>query len=83
MDQLSLKKLKIRKPHNCWGCAEEFQPSTEMTKSVAVDQGEFSSSYWCEDCETIMNNLEHWEKEDGIKYGEFNDSDYDDYRGKK
>lgn len=80
MDQLTLKTVKTRKPHNCWGCAKEYPAGTEMKYSVAVDQGEFSAAYWCEDCEIIMGNLEDWRKEDGFSYGEFLDSEYDEYR---
>lgn len=71
MTQLTLKTVKIRKPHNCWGCMKEFPIDTEMTYSVAVDQGEFSTAYWCEECEEIMSNLEEWQKEDGFLYGDF------------
>jgi len=81
VDQLTLKTVKTRKPHNCWGCTKEYPAGTEMTYSVAVDQGEFSAAYWCEDCTEIMNNLEEWVKEDGISYGEFLDSEYDEYKG--
>ena len=58
MEQLSLKTVKTRKPHNCWGCTEEFPKGTEMVRSVTVDQGEFSSCYWCKNCETTLKNLE-------------------------
>ena len=70
MDQLTLKTVKTRKPHNCWGCAKEFPAGTEMTYSVSVDQREFSSCYWCKDCEEILNSMEPWEYEDGFAYGE-------------
>ena len=69
MDQLTLKVVKIRKPHNCWGCTKEFPIGTEMTNSVTVDQGEFSSTYWCEECVEIMNDLEDW-NDDGFLFGE-------------
>ena len=69
MDQLTLKVVTIRKPHNCWGCTKEFPIGTEMTISVVVDQGEFSSSYWCEECNEIMNNLDDW-NDDEFLFGE-------------
>jgi len=70
MDQLSLKTVKIRKPHKCWGCTKEFPIGTTMTKSVTVDQGEFSSCYWCKECENFLSTLKDWELEDGIAFGE-------------
>ena len=72
MDTLSQKTVKTKKPHHCWGCAKEFPTGTELLKSVSVDQGEFSSSYWCKACEEIMDDLEDWQKEDGFTYGELN-----------
>jgi len=70
MDQLSLKTVKIRKPHKCWGCTKEFSIGTEMIKSVSVDQGEFSSVYWCKECNDFLKTVEGWQTEDGFAYGE-------------
>ncbi|MDA3939619.1 MAG: hypothetical protein PF693_09950 [Spirochaetia bacterium] len=70
MDQLSLKIIKIRKPQKCWGCAGEFPVGTELTRSVIVDQGEFSSDYWCNECEALLNSLELWQLEEGFAMGE-------------
>ena len=70
MDQLTLKTVKTRKPHNCWGCAKKYPAGTGMTYSVSVDQGDFSAAYWCEDCEEILNKLEPWQLEDGFAYGD-------------
>ena len=70
MDQLSLKIVKIRKPHKCWGCTKEFPVGTEMKYSVIVDQGEFSSTYWCEKCEEFLDTLEYWQLEDGFAFGD-------------
>jgi hypothetical protein len=73
MDQLSHNIVKIRKSHNCWGCAVEFPKGSLMTNSVTVDQGEFSNTYWCEECEAYLNTLEYWQIEDGFAYGELID----------
>ncbi len=70
MDQLTLKTVKTRKPHKCWGCAKEFPAGTLMTYSVSVDQREFSAAYWCKECEEILKSLEPWQLEDGFAFGE-------------
>jgi len=70
MDQLTLKTVKTRKSHNCWGCAKEYPAGTEMKYSVAVDGGDFSSCYWCDDCEEILSRLDHWMLEEGFVFGE-------------
>ena len=70
MDQLSLKTVKIRKPQKCWGCTKEFPKDTELIKSVSVDQGEFSSAYWCKECNDFLNTVESWELEEGFLFGE-------------
>ncbi len=80
MTILKQKTVKTGKPHNCHGCTKGFPVGTEMVYNVAVDQGEFSHAYWCDACETIMDQLDNWECEDGIYFGEFNDSWYDQYR---
>ena len=41
-----------------------------MIKNVSVDQGEFSSSYWCEECWEFLNTLDYWDLEDGLGFGE-------------
>ena len=70
MTQLTLKTVKIRKPHKCWGCTKEYPVDTKMTYSVAVDQGEFSYSYWCEECNDFLSTLESWQTEDGFFFGD-------------
>lgn len=70
MTQLTLKTVKTRKSHKCWGCVKEYPSGTEMTYSVAVDQGYFSTAYWCKECEEILDKLEHWETEEGFAFGE-------------
>lgn len=79
MDQLTLKTVKTRKPHKCWGCTKEYPAGTEMTYSVSVDQGEFSAAYWCEKCEDFMRTLEPWQLEDGFNFGDLlNFEEYED-----
>ncbi len=70
MDQLSFNIVKTRKPHNCWGCAKQYPKGSLLTKSVTVDQGEFSSAYWCKECNAYLDILEYWQTEDGFAYGE-------------
>ncbi len=70
MTQLSLKTVKIRKPHKCWGCIKEFSIGTEMIYNVSVDQGEFSSTYWCVECNEFLSTLESWQTEDGFFFGD-------------
>ncbi len=83
MDQLSHNIVKTRKPHNCWGCTEEFPKGSLLTKTVTVDQGEFSSAYWCEECEAYLNTLEYWQTEDGFAYGELADHKKETFPFKK
>ena len=70
MDVLDNRKVIIRKPHNCWGCRREFPKGTELTYVKLVDAGGFSSCYWCPVCESVLDGLQAWEKEDGFAYGE-------------
>ena len=70
MTQLSTKTVMTRKPHNCWGCTKELPAGSEMVYSTSVDQGEFTSAYWCDDCEEVLKDLEYWQLEDGFAFGE-------------
>ena len=75
MDILTTKIVKIRKSHNCWGCMRKFDKGEEMQYIVAVDDGEFNSVYWCEECQEFIRTLSDWEKEDGFAFGELLNSD--------
>ena len=70
MNVISSKKVKIRKPHNCWGCTTLYEPPAEMEVSVSVDGGTIMSAYWCESCQEIMDNMDSFDLQDGFDYGE-------------
>ena len=69
---LSDKKVKIRKPHKCWGCKRQYNKGDQLQKIDTVDQGLFLSSYWCDVCDALFNQVAHdWD--DGYGYGELRD----------
>lgn len=51
----SYKKVTIRKPHLCYGCARIFAPPTQMFHNKYVADGEFGSIYMCLTCDQIMD----------------------------
>ena len=63
------KMVTTRKPHRCWGCLRKFPEGTKMTMNVTVDVIPFTS-YWCETCEEIINEIGWEEFEDGIGRGD-------------
>lgn len=80
-DILKDKIVKTRKEQTCWGCAEKFKKGTSLRYLVAVDNGDFSSSYWCRICDVTW--LEHQEPHgDTIGLGEVKEFDswYDNER---
>lgn len=73
MEHLTSKFVKTRKPHECWGCGLLFPAGTTMKYIVTVDQGEFGSSYWCDDCREYVQSLDYYETQDGFAFGEIGD----------
>ena len=67
-DFLKSKEVKTKKPHICWGCTTLFPAGSVLTYVVAVDNGDFSSCYWCDKCIEIMSRENIHED---IEFGEF------------
>lgn len=65
-DYISDKLVKIRKPHNCWGCTELFPIGTNMVCVTSRDMGDIQSGYWCDKCLKIPKDGETC-----FLYGEF------------
>lgn len=70
MTTLRDKKVKIRKPHRCWGCAKSFESGSEMYNVVQVYDQEISSTYWCMSCLKIWNDLRYDDDREGWRLGE-------------
>ncbi len=50
MQTLTSKRVAIRKPRRCWGCERLHAVGQHMQYCAGVDDGEWWSCYWCEDC---------------------------------
>lgn len=70
MKVINQKRVKIRKPRNCWGCTELFEPPAEMERVVSVDGSSIGSGYWCDTCQSILDNMDMQDGQDGFAYGE-------------
>lgn len=68
MDFLLDKDVKIRKTQKCFGCAREFFKGSPLRFIKSVDNGEFSSSYWCKTCCNYWNK--YMEYGDEISFGD-------------
>ncbi len=73
MEVISSKQVKIRKPHNCWGCTTLVEPPTRMEVSVSVDGGKIMSAYWCDLCQDKMDKMDSYDRQDGFCYGVLRD----------
>lgn len=80
MDILQNKIITTRKPHKCWGCAEEFPSGSKLRKYVAVDNGEFQASYYCPDCDERVTEIDDYVLQEGFAMGEIKQY-HDDYHG--
>lgn len=48
------KHVTIRKPRQCFGCFEVFQPGTKMNYAAGInDNNDFYAIYLCQTCECI------------------------------
>lgn len=67
---LTNKMVIIKKPHRCWGCGGKFEAGSKMTYCFSVMDGDPSSSYWCEVCNSFLKkNIKDFD--DGVGFGEF------------
>jgi len=74
-------EVKIKKPHTCWGCNVTCVPGFKMKYSVGVFDGDFSTSYWCEICDSFLTTG-HF-NDDGVAYGEFKgEAEYEYFKKK-
>lgn len=55
MELLRAKKVKITKPHKCFGCRREFPKGTEMQFEVWTDADSVNNSYLCETCQEVSS----------------------------
>ena len=56
---LSTKKVKISKPHVCFGCGRKFQEGIEMHSYCIVSDDRVWSCYLCSTCKKISQNIGH------------------------
>jgi len=70
MQVISSKDVKIRKPHNCWGCTTLFEPPTVMECSVSTEGTQIMSAYWCKTCQGILDTMSYYDTQAGFCYGD-------------
>lgn len=71
---ISIKLVKTRKPHHCWGCTKEF-PAGSMLWNRISKGDEIVNTYWCETCQELVD--QDPDAIDGYMFGEL--TDYADY----
>lgn len=78
MNVISVKRVKIRKPRQCFGCLRKYPVTTEMECSVSFDSGKIYSCYICKQCREFIDTLSPDELEDGFYEGDL--LNYEEYR---
>lgn len=66
---LKHKKVKIRRPKRCVGCASQFDKGETMAYWVGICEGDFQDNYWCLPCDAYLAAGDPDER--SISYGEF------------
>jgi hypothetical protein len=69
MNYIGAKIVKTRKPHLCWGCTKKFPLGSRMT-AVTVADDVICTFYWCDECQTILDSLPMFEREEGWDEGQ-------------
>jgi hypothetical protein len=69
---LQSKWVKIRKPHNCFGCCQNYSAGSKMHYWVGVIDEEFNYTYTCQICNIIIENNPS-EFDDGFLQGQISD----------
>ena len=75
MEIVAEKKVKTRKSHNCWGCMGEIPPGTEIQTVTSKDGGVIATVYWGDRCQSFMDTLDSYDRQDGFAYGELSEDD--------
>lgn len=79
MDILLDKKVKIRKPQRCWGCARTFEVGTMLHYIKSAEDGTINNSYWCPVCDKYWNTYMK-DNEEGILLGELKREDSEGWK---
>jgi len=66
--------VKCRKPHICHGCRSKIEVGEYAARSVSVDGGKIVTAYWCEICQKVMSEMDSYDLQDGIMFGELIDN---------
>jgi len=64
------KEVVTRKPHKCFGCAQEFPAGSKLNYCTTVDNGEFYHEYWCPVCEWVWGKY-FGRDDDMVQLGEW------------
>ncbi len=75
MNIISEKKVKTRKPHNCWGCKQQIPIGTLTQTVTSIDGASMSTVYWCDKCQAFMDTLDSYDMQDGFDYGELSEDE--------
>ena len=55
MSGISFATVTTRKVHVCWGCTASFPAKSKLTRVTSADLGKIFTAYWCEPCESFID----------------------------
>jgi hypothetical protein len=64
--ELQNKTVITKKAHQCFSCYRKFPAGTKMTYFAGIYEGNFSSIYWCDTCDSIFDLSPENEYESGF-----------------
>jgi hypothetical protein len=77
MSVISSKRVRTRKPHQCWACGDTFESGVDMMRVTEVEHSEgIWSTYYCLCCDEYLDKVVYYE--DGIELCVL--ANHDDYK---
>jgi hypothetical protein len=73
------KRVKTRKPHNCWGCCKEIPVGSIVSRTTTFDNGTAMTAYWCPVCDAVMVIVGDDWGDQGYAYGDIIDNEKELY----
>ena len=78
-NQLSQKKVKTRKVHQCQACGDRQEVGASLERTVHTEDGQIYSCYWCYTCVGFMAKMDAQDLEDGFNFDIWECDGYKEY----
>ena len=78
--QISQKRVKTRKLHQCQACGVMCAVGSFLERTVHSEDSRLYSCYWCATCVGFMAKLDYQDVEDGFNFDIWECDGYEEYQ---